>query len=149
MSTTNIPFHWRRFKERYRLLGTKCDNCQNIYFPVRKVCPHCRRKGKTKTIRFSGRGKVHSFTVIRVPPNGFEAYTPYIIGLIELDEGPKLISQIIDCDPKKIFIGISVDMCFRKLKSQGKEGIICYGFKFRPRDDSWKEEASVKRRGVS
>jgi uncharacterized OB-fold protein len=132
MANYNVPFHWRRYKERYRLLGTKCDNCGRTFFPLKNVCPQCRRKGRTKTINFSGKGKVYSYTVIRVPPVGFEAYTPYALGLIELDEGPKLMSQIVDCRFEDIYIGMPVEVCFRKLTSQDEEGIICYGFKFKP-----------------
>lgn len=137
MTINNVPFHWRRYKERYSLLGTECQNCKNVYFPIRRVCPHCRRRGKTRNIVFSGKGKVYSFTVIRAPPTGFEVFSPYAIGLIELDEGPKLISQIVDCNLEEIRIGIPVEACFRRLRDQGKEGIICYGFKFRLSEDSY------------
>jgi uncharacterized OB-fold protein len=75
---------------------------------------------------------VFSFTVIRVAPEGFETFTPYIVGLIMLDEGVKVTSQIVDCDIEDVYIGMPVESCFRKLRTDGKDGIICYGFKFRP-----------------
>lgn len=128
----SVPFHWRRYKERYRLLGTQCETCGNTYFPKRSICPNCRRDGKPAPRSFSGRGAVYSYTVIRVAPEGFKTFTPYIVGLIQLEEGPKVTSQIVDCDLDDIHIGMAVEACFRKLRVQGKDGIICYGFKFRP-----------------
>lgn len=139
MATRAVPLHWRKYEERYQLLGTRCKKCGNVYFPLRKICPYCRRAGKPVPIRFSGKGKVHSFTVIRAPPDGFELFAPYIVGIIELDEGPKVISQIVDCGQDDVRIGMPVSACFRRLRTEGKDGIICYGFKFRPTDYSWKQ----------
>ncbi len=68
----------------------------------------------------------------------FEKYTPYILALVELEEGPKVMSQIVDCKPEEVKIGLNVEVCFRKLFEQDEEGVISYGFKFRPADDSWK-----------
>lgn len=132
MSMYAVPFHWRRYQERYRLLGSKCETCGNIYFPLRKICPRCRREGKTVPTEFSGKGTVYTFTVIRSPPEGFEVFAPYIVGIIKLDEGPLLTSQIADCDPEDVYIGMPVEVCFRKLREEGKNGVICYGFKFKP-----------------
>jgi len=139
MSFLAAPAHWRTYKERYRLMGSKCITCGNVYFPTRNLCPVCRREGKMEDLEFSGKGKVHSFTMIRAAPEGFEKFTPYAIGLIELLEGPKVISQIVDCDFDDIKINMSVETCFRKLMEQGKDGIICYGFKFKPEDESWRK----------
>lgn len=127
-----VPFHWRRYGERYRLEGIRCEICGRSFFPVRKICPHCRRAGKVEIVRFSGKGTVFSYTVIRQPPAGFEPFAPYVIALVELDEGPRVISQVVDCDPEEVYIGMRVETCFRKLRAESPEGIICYGFKFRP-----------------
>ncbi|MEM2584127.1 MAG: Zn-ribbon domain-containing OB-fold protein [Thermoproteota archaeon] len=139
MSNSGVPRHWRSMKERYRLLGTYCENCKGSFFPPRKICPRCRRKGKTRQVEFSGRGRVFSYTVINVGSKTFESYAPYIIGLVELEEGPRVMSQIVDCKPEEVYIGMEVEACFRKLFEQGDGGIISYGFKFRPVDNSWKE----------
>lgn len=138
MAMYSVPMFWRRYKGRYNLLGTKCEVCGKIYFPSRKICPNCRRDGKPITIRFSGKGKVFTYTVIRVPSEDFQPYAPYVSSIVQLEEGPKVTSQIIDCHPKDVYIGMPVEACFRKLMAQGKEGIISYGFKFRPVEDAKK-----------
>ena len=88
---------------------------------------------------FSGKGKIFSYTIIHAAPKIFEKYTPYIIALVELDEGPKVMSQIVDCKPEEVKIGMEVEACLRKLFEQDEDGIISYGFKFRPMDSSWKK----------
>jgi len=124
-------------RERYRLLGTYCENCNSTFFPPRKICPRCRRRGRTKQVEFSGRGRVFSYTVINVGSETFEEYTPYVVGLVELEEGPRVMSQIVECKPEDVRIGMEVEACFRKLFEQKDGGIISYGFKFRPVDNSW------------
>ena len=132
MTMYSVAMHWRRLKERYNLLGTKCEVCGKTYFPLRKICPYCRRDGKPIAVKFSGKGKVFTYTVIRVPSEEFKMYAPYVVGIVQLDEGPKLTSQIVDCRLEDVYIGMPVEVCFRKLFTQGTEGMICYGFKFRP-----------------
>ncbi len=137
MSSIGIPQHWRTIRERYRLLGSHCDKCGSNYFPPRKVCPRCRRRGKIVQVEFSGKGKIYSYTIVNASSKSFEQYLPYIIGLVELDEGPRVLTQIVDCKPEDLRIGMKVEACFRKIFEQEDGGIISYGFKFRPYDDSW------------
>ena len=62
----------------------------------------------------------------------YEMVKPYILALIELEEGCRLTSQIIDVDPAQVKIGMRVEAAFRKLGQEGEAGIIHYGYKFRP-----------------
>ena len=110
----SIPLTWRRIPERYRLQGSKCVTCKTPYFPTRNVCPACRRKGKMEGLRFSGKGKVFSFTEITVPPAGFEDQVPYILAIIELEEGARLTAQIVDANAKELKIGDPVQSVFRE-----------------------------------
>jgi len=138
MAMLSTPSHWRRYKELYNLQGSQCKKCGRAFFPVRRICPNCRREGKLEPRPFSGKGRVYTYTVIRTPPEGFEEYTPYVVALVQLDEGPKVISQVVDCTPEDVYIGMPVETCFRRLRVQNKEGIIIYGFKFRPIDGALK-----------
>ncbi|MBI4399409.1 Zn-ribbon domain-containing OB-fold protein [Candidatus Micrarchaeota archaeon] len=126
-----LSLSWRRIPERYTLLGTKCDNCKINYFPTRKICPKCRRKGSVKDVRFSGKGKIYSYTLVTSPPTGFELEAPYILAIVELVEGPKLTTQIVDTKLEEVKIGMPVEMAFRKIQEEGEEGLIHYGFKFK------------------
>jgi len=127
----SIPLTWRRIPERYRLLGVKCENCGKYYFPKRSVCPKCRRKGKLVEVRYSGKGKIYSFTEVTAPPDGFEDQVPYLLAIVELDEGAKLTAQIVDAHKKDVKIGSRVEQVFRMIQKDDPEGLIHYGFKFR------------------
>jgi hypothetical protein len=124
------PSSWRKIPERYGLIGSKCEVCNTHYFPMRNICVKCRRKGKIVEHKFSGKGQVYSYTLVNVPPSGFEIEAPYVLAIVQLDEGPKLTAQVVDCEMKDVKIGAPLKMVFRKIQESGDEGLIHYGFKF-------------------
>ncbi len=126
-----IPLTWRKIPERYRLLGMKCETCGSHYFPKRSICPKCRRKGKLSEVQYSGKGKVFSFTEVTAPPDGFEDQVPYILAVIELDEGARLTAQIVDAHKADVKIGSRVEQVFRVIQKDNPEGLVHYGFKFK------------------
>ena len=126
---SSVPLFWRLKKSRYGLVGTKCVSCNTVFFPSRYFCPDCRRKGKIEEFRFSGNGEIISKTVIRVPPEGFEKYSPYTVAIIRLEEGTNVTGQVVG-DPESISVGDSVRAVFRKTHEDGKEGLIHYGLKW-------------------
>jgi uncharacterized OB-fold protein len=80
----------------------------------------------------SGRGEVFSFTTMYNVPRGFEEQGPYTIALVRLDDGPMITAQLTDVEPADVQIGLRVEMVTRKLREDGAEGQIIYGYKFRP-----------------
>ncbi len=122
---------WRHIPQRYNLIGSKCTRCGEVYFPKRVMCPECRRKGELEDIKFSGEGKIHTYSVIHTPTEEFKALSPYIVAIIELNEGAKITSQIVDCKENNIQIGDDVELVFRKIREEGDEGVISYGYKFK------------------
>ena len=122
---------WRHIPQRYNLIGTKCTRCGEIYFPKRVMCPECRRKGQLENIKFSGKGKIHTYSTIHTPTEEFKALSPYTVAIIELEEGAKITSQIVDCQKNEVKIGDDVELVFRKIKEEGDEGVISYGYKFK------------------
>ncbi len=125
--TPSVPLFWRLKKARYQLMGSKCTNCNTVYFPPRILCPKCRRKGKMEEYTLSGNGKIISYTVIRTPPEGFEA--PYVVALIELDEGTNVSGQVVG-DLESIKTGKRVRPVFRRMYQDGDDGLIHYGIKW-------------------
>ncbi len=125
------PRYWREIPQRYRFEGAKCKECGKIYFPPRLICPECKSKEFEK-IQLKKEGKVLTYTIIRIPPSQFVDQAPYAMGVVELADGVKVLTQITDCDLEKIDIGMKVRVEFRKIYEEGEAGIICYGYKCVP-----------------
>ncbi len=128
---------WRDIPSRYNLYGTRCDSCDKVYFPVRHICPGCRRSsiGRMQRHRLSGKGRVHSFSVVHDAPPHMSSLKPYAVAIVEMDEGVKVTGQLVDVDIGEIDIGMGVEAVLRKIGEEGQDGIIHYGFKFAPRLD--------------
>lgn len=126
-----LPLIWRRIPERYRLIGNKCTNCGTEYFPERIVCPKCRRNGKLEAKAMPRSGKIFSFSEVHAALKGFEHETPYTLAIVELENGVRLMTQIVDSPVEKVKIGAAVKVVFRRIFADNDEGAIAYGFKFK------------------
>lgn len=129
--TENIAITWRRIPERYRLSGTQCMTCKTKYFPPRKLCSTCRRKGKLEPFIFAGKGSIYAFSEVHSAPAGLELEIPYVLAIVQLEEGPKLTTQLVDCHEKDLKVGDKVEVVFRRIRSDDPEGLLHYGYKFR------------------
>ena len=72
----------------------RCKDCGHIYFPPRPLCPACSSRN-VEVFVASGKGKLLSYVINHRPHPSFDS--PYAIALVELDEGPTLMSNIVDC----------------------------------------------------
>ncbi len=126
-----VAGHWRLRRQRLALEGEVCPSCGTHLFPPRDVCPECGQPASTP-YTFSGRGKVYSFSTVYDTPLDFRHYRPYTVALVKLEEGPVITAQLTDVDPEDIKIGMPVEMVTRRLREEGDEGLILYGYKFRP-----------------
>jgi hypothetical protein len=126
-----VAHDWRLRGQRYRLEGEVCEHCGVKIFPPRDICPDCHRPAK-KPYTLSGRGEVYTFSTVYSAPEGFEAYTPYTVALVKLEEGPMVTAQLTDVMPDDVKIGMPVEMVTRRIRAQGDDGTIVYGYKFRP-----------------
>ncbi len=126
-----VSRHWRLQEQRYKLVGETCDNCGVKLFPPRDVCLECEAPAY-ELYTFTGLGEIYSFTTIYDAPAGFEHNAPYTVALIKLEEGPVVTAQLTDVEENELSIGMRVEMVTRKLRTDGSEGMIVYGYKFRP-----------------
>jgi uncharacterized OB-fold protein len=106
--------YWDAAKEK-RLILQRCLDCGKPQFYPRGVCSHCLGS-QLEWIDSSGRGKVHTFTVsYRAPHPGFADDLPFVIAIIELEEGVRMMSNIVGCDPKTVRIDMPVKVVFEQL----------------------------------
>ena len=123
--------YWREIPQRYRLEAKKCKSCGMVIFPPRLICPECKGREFEDT-KLAEKGKILTYTIIRVPPHQFVDQAPFAVGIAELDDGVKLTGQIVDCDFEGLKIGQRVRIEYRKIYDEGEAGILCYGYKFVP-----------------
>ncbi|MFD2131776.1 Zn-ribbon domain-containing OB-fold protein [Pseudogracilibacillus auburnensis] len=99
-----------------KLLLQYCNDCNHyIYYP-RIVCPHCMSTN-IEWKESSGKGKVYSYTIVRYGPPGFSDDVPYIPALVDLDEGVRMITNIVQCDLEDITCGMPVEVVFEQRDS--------------------------------
>jgi len=92
----------------------RCDACAHVYFPPRPFCPKCAGR-KVSWIAASGRGSLYSYVIHHRPVPGFTP--PYSIAVVELDEGPRMLTNIIDCPqtPEALQLDMRVEVTFKPL----------------------------------
>ena len=87
------------------LFGVVCPKCHWSDFFKVQTCPLCLTA--VTSTSFPGRGRIVTYTVIRYPPSGFEREAPYVVGIIDLDDGPTVIGRV-RAEPEKVDIGLTV-----------------------------------------
>ena len=85
--------------------------------------------GKLEPYKLKPRGKVISYTVVHVAAEGFEDQVPYVLAIVELEDGPRITAQVTDCGPDEVRIGDEVEIVFRRMGQEGEEGVLYYGYK--------------------
>jgi len=94
-----------------RLLLLRCDDCGAVIWYPRSICPNCR-SSTTSWFEASGRGIVYSYTVVRRGQGRWREAAPYVVAYVELEEGPRLLTNIVDCDPDEVRIDMAVRVRF-------------------------------------
>jgi len=89
-----------------RLMGTKCMKCGAKYLPPRAQCK-CGSH-EVEWYEAPTRGKLFSYTLVTFPPKSMTKYAPYIVAVAELEDGSRLLAQIIGVSPKTLQVGLPV-----------------------------------------
>ena len=126
-----VSRHWRLRRQRYSLVGEVCPHCETKIFPPRDICPDCGNEA-SQEFQFSGKGTIYTFTEVREAPAGHEQNAPYHVAIVQLEEGPKVTSQLTDLGDIRPEIGMPVEMVTRKIGEDGERGMLIYSYKFRP-----------------
>lgn len=102
-----------------RLTIQRCSACGNAVFFPRSVCPHCRR-GTPEWMDAAGTGTVYSFSVVeRSAVPGYAEEVPYVVALVELVEGVRLMANIVNAAPEDVRVGMPVRVTFESRSNDG------------------------------
>jgi uncharacterized OB-fold protein/acyl dehydratase len=102
-------FFWEGV-DRGELLIQRCVSCRRLRHPPRPMCPNCQSL-EWDSVTSSGKGEVYSFVIPHYPQVPMFEY-PYVVAVIALEEGTRLISNVIDIDPGDVAIGMPVEVRF-------------------------------------
>jgi uncharacterized OB-fold protein len=95
-----------------KLLIRKCQDCGELHFMPRLLCPTCWSEN-LEWVEAKGKGTIHSFTIIRRASSAdFASQVPYVVALIDLEEGPRMLTNILGKDALSASIGDSVQVTF-------------------------------------
>jgi uncharacterized protein len=94
----------------HELRFQKCRDCGHVRWPPSILCPACHSR-ETEWIVSSGRGTVYSFVIYHVAfHEGFRDDVPYVVADVELEEGPRLLTNIVECPHERIACGMPVQV---------------------------------------
>lgn len=117
-----------------KLVGSHCKNCGHFSVPSKIICPECRST-EVEPHEFSGKGKLAAFSVIYFGPTfmkdfGYGPQNPYVAGIVDLEEGPRVSAQILGLDiahPESIQIGTPLAVAFIE-RGEGDAKKVVLGF---------------------
>jgi uncharacterized OB-fold protein len=95
----------------------RCNACHKVYFPPRPFCPICAARD-VSVFAASGKGRLYSYVIHHRPVPGFTP--PYAIAVVELQEGPRMMTNIVDCPqtPEALELDMPVEVAFEKLDDE-------------------------------
>ena len=112
------------------LLGMRCQACGIYLFGPAVFCPACTA-ADLEAVELSRQGTLYSYTIVRVPPAGWPGPVPYVLGEVELPEGPHILAEVIDCPAAELAIGLAVELAVQPVAAaeSGPPRIV---YKWRP-----------------
>lgn len=110
--TPETQFFWDKTQE-HELWIQRCNDCANVYFPPRFHCPKCLSVN-VEWMRASGKGILYSYMINHRAPPGFEDEAPYAIAVVQLEEGPRMMTNIIGIEntPENLVLDMALEVTF-------------------------------------
>lgn len=114
--TEDNHFYWDAAREG-RLVAQRCGRCGRLRHPPRPMCPHCHSL-QFEILDLAGDGVVYSYAILHHPQNPAFEY-PIVAALVDLAEGVRVMSNLVEIDPSDVAIGIPVTVDFRPTRDDG------------------------------
>ena len=112
------------------LLGFRCRQCDTVIFGPGTFCQSCT-SDQLEPVEFDPHGTLYSYTIVRVPPAGWKGPVPYVLGQVQLEEGPQVLAEVIDCQEQDLAVGLPVTLTFKNVswEDTDEEKVV---YKWRP-----------------
>jgi uncharacterized OB-fold protein len=100
-----------KFLKEQKLMAARCLKCGKIHLPPRPLCDNCLSQD-FEWVSVSGKGKLLTYTVISVAPEQFHALAPYVVGIVQLENGLKIPGMINGLTQEQLKIGMELTLDF-------------------------------------
>ena len=112
------------------LIGFRCKDCDTTVFGTAVFCQSCTSRD-LEAIELGVKGILFSYTIVRIPPAGWPGDVPYVLGQVELPQGPQVLAEVIGCKYDDLEIGMDVEMTLQAVpaESGGPDKAV---YKWRP-----------------
>lgn len=116
------------------LVGVRCRDCGAYAFGHAVFCQACT-SAVLEPVELTPSGTLYSYTVVWVPPPGWPGEVPYVLGQIELPEGPHVLAEVVGCRHEELAIGEAVELALQQLRPEGSDSDLVV-YKWRPATDA-------------
>ncbi len=105
-------FYWGKVRE-HELWIQRCNDCGHVFFYPRLHCPECT-SDSVEPIQASGKGTLYTYMINQRPPPGWEAEAPYAIAIVQLEEGPRMMTNIVGIEntPENLVLDMPLEVVF-------------------------------------
>ncbi|MGO9342999.1 MAG: Zn-ribbon domain-containing OB-fold protein [Acidimicrobiales bacterium] len=109
------------------LIGGRCRECGRACFPCASICPYCSHE-QVDEIELSRSGTLWAWTAVTAPPPGYDGPVPYGFGVVELEEGLRVISRLTEPDPAKLEAGQTMRLVLEAVGDRDGRRVLTYAF---------------------
>ena len=112
------------------LVGFRCNECSTTVFGPAVFCQSCTSTD-LEAVDLGAKGTLFSYTIVRIPPAGWPGEVPYVLGQVELPQGPQVLAEVVDCEHDDLKIGIAVELTLQAVPAENGEADKAV-YKWRP-----------------
>mgnify|MGYP001185627526 CR=1 FL=1 len=99
------------------LIGFRCQDCNTTVFGPAVFCQSCTSTD-LEAVELGVEGVLFSYTIVRIPPAGWPGQVPYVLGQVELPQGPQVLAEVVDCEHDGLSIGMAVEMTLQVVPAE-------------------------------
>ncbi|MQG40821.1 MAG: Zn-ribbon domain-containing OB-fold protein [SAR202 cluster bacterium] len=112
------------------LVGFRCNECSTTVFGPAVFCQSCTSTD-LEAVDLGAKGTLFSYTIVRIPPAGWPGDVPYVLGQVELPQGPQVLAEVVDCEHDDLKIGMAVELTLQAVPAENGEADKAV-YKWRP-----------------
>ena len=102
------------------LVGFRCNECSTTVFGPAVFCQSCTSTD-LEAVDLGAKGTLFSYTIVRIPPAGWPGEVPYVLGQVELPQGPQVLAEVVDCEHDDLKIGMAVELTLQAVPAENGE----------------------------